>query len=145
MPVANLNVLKGHPRENLKQWIRDASEAMCRVLEAPADRLEVWVTEIDPELWGIGGEPASDVFARTPREQVEMPFIKMVLMQGRPIEQYHRIIAELTAITAKQLGSDGSKVRVFIADAQPDKWGIGGVPASVRRAAELAQRERQAA
>lgn len=140
MPVANLHVLQGHPREKLKQWIRDASEAMCRVLEAPADRLEVWVTEIDPDLWGISGEPASEAFAHTSRNAAEMPFIKMVLMQGRPAQQYHRIIAELTAITERLLNIDGSKVRVYIADAHPDRWGIGGVPASVKRAKELETR-----
>ena len=140
MPVANLHVLKGHPREKLKQWIRDASEAMTRVLEAPADRLEVWVTEIDPDLWGISGVPASEAFEHTPRNSLEMPFIKMVLMQGRPVQQYHCIIAELTSITEKLLDIDGSKVRVFIAEAHPDRWGIGGVPASVKRARELAAR-----
>jgi 4-oxalocrotonate tautomerase family enzyme len=140
MPVANLNILKGHPRENLKQWIRDASAAMCRVLEAPADRLEVWVTEIDPDLWGISGEPASEAFDHTPRQQAEMPFIKMVLMRGRPVEQYHQIIAELTRITAKNLQIDAAKVRVFIAEANPDGWGIGGIPASVKRATELKAR-----
>lgn len=145
MPVANLNVLKGHSRENLKQWIREVSAAMCRVLEAPADRLEVWVTEIDPDLWGICGEPASDVFLHTPRDQMEMPFIKMVLMQGRPAGQYHQIIAELTRITARQLGIDGSKVRVFIAEAHPDRWGIGGIPASIKRAQELLARSQSEA
>jgi 4-oxalocrotonate tautomerase family enzyme len=141
MPVAHLNVLKGHPKQNLQAWVRDASEAMHRVLEAPTDRLEVWVTEADPDLWGFAGEPASEALKRLPRDQVEIPFIQMVLMQGRSTEQYSRIIAELTAITARHLNSDGSRVRIHIADAYPDRWGIGGVPASVKRAAELAARQ----
>ena len=141
MPVANLNVLAGHPRENLKQWVRETSTALSEILAAPLDRLEVWVSEIDPDLWGICGAPASEVLQETPRHDAEMPLIRMVLMEGRTIEQLHRVIAELTAITARLLDVDAERIRVYIAHAHPDRWGIGGVPASIRRAAELAARQ----
>lgn len=140
MPVANLHVLNGHPRENLKQWIRETSSALSEILAAPKDRLEVWVTEIDPELWGINGLPADEVLAEMPRHDAEMPFIRMVLMEGRTVEQLHRVIAELTAITARLLEVDAGRIRVYIAHAHPDRWGIGGIPASVLRAAELKAR-----
>jgi len=104
------------------------------------DRLEVWVTEIDPDLWGICGAPASDVLAHTPRREAEMPLIKMILMEGRTVEQLHRVIAELTSITARLMDVDAERIRVHIEHAHPDRWGIGGVPASIRRAAELAAR-----
>lgn len=142
MPVAHINVLQGHPRSALRQLIAEVSDAMARVLQAPKDRLEVWVTEIDPELWGVCGEPASEVLAREPRAQVEMPFIQMVLMEGRSKEQHHAIIAELTAITARVLGTQADRIRVHIAGADPDRWGIGGVPASIRRKAEIEARAR---
>src|SRR5271166_2812069 len=106
MPVAHINLLKGHPRAALRQLIGDVSEAMAEILAAPKDRLEVWITEVDPDLWGISGEPASDVLAREPRASVEMPFVQMVLMEGRPIEQHHRIIAALSEIIAEVLGLD---------------------------------------
>lgn len=141
MPVANLNVLAGHPRESLKQWVRETSRALSEILAAPLDRLEVWVTEIDPELWGIGGAPASEVLAATPRHEAEMPLIQMVLMEGRTVEQLHRVIAELSAITARLLAVDQERIRVHIAHAHPDRWGIGGVPASIRRAGELVARQ----
>lgn len=140
MPVANLHVLTGHPRENLKSWIRETSHALSEILAAPMDRLEVWVTEIDPDLWGISGEPASEVLAHTLRHEAEMPFIRMILMEGRTVEQLHRVIAELTAITARLMEVDAERVRVHIEHAHPDRWGIGGIPASIRRAAELAAR-----
>lgn len=141
MPVANLHALAGHPRDNLKNWVRETSRALSEILAAPMDRLEVWVTEIDPELWGICGEPASEVLVHTPRREAEMPFIKMILMEGRTLEQLHRVIAELTAITARLLDVDPERIRVHIEHAHPDRWGIGGVPASIRRAAELAARQ----
>ncbi|MBS1143352.1 MAG: 4-oxalocrotonate tautomerase [Proteobacteria bacterium] len=138
MPVANLHVLAGHPRANLKQWIRETSNALSEILVAPMDRLEVWVTEIDPDLWGISGQPASEVLAHTPRHDAEMPFIKMILMEGRSVEQFHRIIVELNAITARLMEVDPERIRIHIEHAHPDRWGIGGIPARIRRAAELA-------
>ncbi|MEZ5840559.1 MAG: tautomerase family protein [Hyphomicrobiales bacterium] len=145
MPVAHINVLKGHPREALRQVIVEVSDAMSRILEAPKDRLEVWITEIDPDLWGIAGEPASEVLAREPRASVEMPFVQMVLMQGRPKQQLHDVMAAITEILGRVLATDPSRIRVHIAPADPDGWGIGGVPASVLRAAEIRARAEKVA
>ena len=125
MPVAHINVLKGHPRAALRRVIAEVSGAMSEILAAPKDRLEVWITEIDPELWGISGAPASDVLARQPRKEVEMPFVQMVLMEGRPIEQHHRIIAAISEILARELDVDKARIRIHIAPAKPDSWGIG--------------------
>lgn len=143
MPVANLHVLAGHPRESLKAWVREASLAIAGILDAPMERLEVWITEVDPDLWGICGVPASEVLASQPRRQSEMPFIRMVLLEGRSVEQHHRLIAELTAITARLLDVDPERIRLHIEQTQPDRWGIGGIPASVRRAAEIAARQQK--
>lgn len=140
MPVAHVNLLRGHPRDKLRQVVREISQAMHTVLGAPLDRLEVWITEVDPDLWGISGEPASDLLATQPHAAVEMPFVQMALMVGRPLPQLHGIIAAVTDILVNVLGSDRERIRVHIADVDPEKWGIGGVPASVRRAAELEAR-----
>lgn len=143
MPVANLLVLAGHPREQLKNWVRETSRAVAEILEAPLDRLEIWVTEVDPELWGICGIPASEVLEAQSRRQSEMPLIKMVLLEGRSVAQHHRLIAELTAITARLLDVEQARIRMQIDQVQADRWGIGGVPASVRRAAEIAARQQK--
>ncbi len=141
MPVANLHVLAGHPRADLKTWVREASRVVAEVLGAPLDRLEIWVTEIDPDLWGICGEPASDVLQSQSRRSSEMPLIRMALLEGRSTEQHHRLIAELTACTARILDVEGSRIRVQIDQVHPDRWGIGGVPASILRAGEIAARQ----
>ncbi|MGI9246575.1 MAG: tautomerase family protein [Steroidobacteraceae bacterium] len=140
MPMAHLNLLRGHPRESLKEVVRQVSAAMIRVLDAPADRLEVWITEVDPDLWGVRGVPASEALLSEPMSAIEMPFVQLVLMQGRPLAQLHALMAEITDVLVRVLGCERERIRVHIADADPDKWGIGGQPASVRRAAELAAR-----
>lgn len=141
MPVANIHVLAGHPRPVLKQLVREASATLARTIGAPADRLQVWITEIDPELYAIAGEPADEVLARTKRAEAEIPFIRMVLMEGRPTATLHQVMAEMSAVTARVLGGDPARVRVHIDFTQPDRWAIGGVPASVARAGELAARQ----
>lgn len=140
MPVAHINVLKGHPRPILRQLIAEVSNTLAAIIGAPMDRLEVWITEVDPELWGLSGIPAQDVLSEENRRHLEMPFIQMVLLAGRPKDQHHRLIAEITDVTARILGTDKDRIRLHIAEADPDSWGIGGVPASIRRANEIKAR-----
>ncbi|MEX1166400.1 MAG: tautomerase family protein [Hydrogenophaga sp.] len=140
MPVANIHVLAGHPRPVLKQLLREVSAEFAQAIEAPADRLQVWITEVNPELYAIAGESADEVLAHTPRAQAEIPLIRMALMEGRPVETLHRVMADLSAVTARVLGGDPQRVRVQIDHIHPDRWAIGGVAASISRADELARR-----
>lgn len=140
MPVAHINVLKGHSRAQLRQVIVDVSETVARILMAPKERLEVWVTEIDPELWGICGVPANEVLAEQPMHEVEMPFIRMVIMEGRTREQHHALMQEVTAAVANALGSVRERIRFQLTEVTPEGWAIGGVPASVLRAGEIEAR-----
>lgn len=140
MPMAHLNLLRGHSREQLREVVAQVSAAMARVLEAPPERLEVWVTEVDPDLWGVRGVPASELLRTQPMAAVEMPFVQLALLQGRPLAQHHALIAEITEILVRVLGAERERIRVHSSDVDPDKWGIGGQPASVRRAAEIAAR-----
>lgn len=144
MPVAHINVLKGHPRETLQRVILDVSNAIAEILSAPKDRLEVWVTEIDPELWGIEGRPASEVLKEKPRGAVEMPYVEMVLMEGRTAEQHHQVIKAVTEVIVALLGTQRERVRVHIANCKPDNWGIGGTAAAILRKAEIEARAKAA-
>ena len=140
MPIANIHVLAGHPRPVLQQLLREASATLARVIESPIDRLQVWITEVDPALYAVAGEPADQVLQHTPRAQVEIPLIRMALMEGRSIERLHQVMAAMSEVTARVLGGDLMRVRVQIDHVAPDRWAIGGQPASVLRAAELAAR-----
>jgi 4-oxalocrotonate tautomerase family enzyme len=144
VPVAHINLLKGHPRETLQRMILEVSNTIADILSAPKDRLEVWVTEIDPELWGIEGRPASEVLKEKPRSSVEMPYVEMVLMEGRTPEQHHQVIKGVTDVIARQLGTQRERIRVHIANCRPDNWGIGGTPAAILRQAEIQARAKAA-
>ena len=140
MPVANIHVLKGHDRAVLKQLLREVSAAFARITGSPIDRLQVWIVEIDPQLYAISGEPADEVLATGARKDLEIPFVRLILMQGRPQSQVGACISEISAVVARVLGGDPARVRMYIERAEPDHWGIGGVPASILRRAEIEAR-----
>lgn len=143
MPLANINVLEGHPRAVLKELLREVSVTYARILDAPLERLQVWITEIDPGLYAVGGVPADEVMASGESlSDTEIPLARLVLMQGRPAEQFAAAIVELTEVISRVLGTDQSRVRVECQPVDVDYWGIGGVPASVKRKAELEDRSR---
>jgi len=145
MPLAHIHLLKGHSRTALKRVVSDVTEAMSLVLKAPKERFIVWITEVDPDLWGVEGRPASEALAQSDRSAVEVPFVQMVLMEGRTAAQYRAVIDGVSEAIARALNSDKSRVRVHLIQAQPDNWGIGGVPYSILRADEIAARARATA
>lgn len=139
MPVANIHVLTGHPRPVLKAMLTEFAAVFARLMDAPMDRLQVWVTEVEPDLYVIAGEPAADLLLRQSRAETENPFIRMALLEGRPTALLHRVMAELSEVVSRHLGGDPKRVRVQIDHVNAERWAIGGVPASVSRAAEIAR------
>ena len=74
-----------------------------------------------------------------------MPLVRVDIMEGRPpemIEELHRKLAELVAET---LDTPIERVRTYITQFPPEAWGIGGVPASEVRRAEVEARAAAAA
>lgn len=141
MPVANIHVLAGHPRPVLQQLLREAARTYAAILESPIDRVQVWITEVDPGLYAIAGEPADEALSTGDRGALEIPLVRLAMMEGRPLAQVQRAIAELTEVTARVLGGDPARVRVEVQHISPERWGIGGVPASVLRRDEIEARK----
>jgi len=144
MPIANIHVLAGHPRPVLKQLLREVSATYAEVTGSPMDRLQVWITEIDPELYAIAGVPADECLAQGDRADLEIPLVRLVLLADRPMSQVHDAIREVSATVARVLGGDPDRVRVEVQPVEAARWGIGGVPATIKRAADLAARKRAA-
>ena len=88
---------------------------------------------------------------RDGREREPAPYFTAIVLEGRPVEQRHRLLAELTDLLVDVLGATRSRVRGRIIQVPPDDWAIGGVPASGRaagrdrRTTEMTGRERGAA
>ena len=56
MPFIQITILKGRSPEKKEQLIRQVSDLVSDVLEAPLQNVRVMIQEVEPEHWGIAGE-----------------------------------------------------------------------------------------
>jgi 4-oxalocrotonate tautomerase family enzyme len=131
MPVLEVHLQEGHhsPEQHATLLAR-MSAAYAAVLESPVERIRAYLVLHRPEHWtagGVsGGEPA--------------PYFTAIVLEGRSVEQRHRLLAELTDLLVGVLGVDRGRVRGRIVRVDPEDWAIGGVPASAARRDEIAAR-----
>ncbi|WP_026560998.1 4-oxalocrotonate tautomerase [Bacillus sp. J37] len=56
MPVVNVNIMEGRPKEKIESVIANITETITKTLEVPKETVRVIVTEIPKSHWGIAGE-----------------------------------------------------------------------------------------
>ncbi|WP_342431737.1 2-hydroxymuconate tautomerase [Neobacillus sp. FSL H8-0543] len=56
MPFIQINILKGRSPEKKERLIREVSDLVSEVLEAPVQNVRVMINEVEAEHWGIAGE-----------------------------------------------------------------------------------------
>jgi 4-oxalocrotonate tautomerase len=61
MPIINIQLMEGRPKETIKSLIERVTDTVAEELNSPKDRIRVLVTEVPKSHWGIGGVPASDI------------------------------------------------------------------------------------
>ena len=73
-----------------------------------------------------------------------MPLVRIDIMEGRPPEKIRELHSRVAALVAEILDTPIERVRTYITQFPPEGWGIGGVPADVSRADEVAARREAA-
>jgi 4-oxalocrotonate tautomerase len=63
MPLVNINMMEGRPKEKIEDMIKAVSHAIADSLDAPLETVRVMVNEMEPHQYGIGGKPISVVRA----------------------------------------------------------------------------------
>lgn len=58
-PYFEFVVLTGRPRQQRHDLLRGFTDLLVETLEAPRQRIRGRAIEVDPDNWGIGGDPAS--------------------------------------------------------------------------------------
>lgn len=130
MPIFEVHLVAGrHAPDRLAELLRALSVRYAEVLDSPIERVRGFVTPHDPEHWAAAGEPG-----------VEAPYFTAVVLQGRPVEQRQRLLADFTDVLVEVLDVERALVRGRVVEVHPDDWAIGGVPASAARAGEIAAR-----
>lgn len=56
MPLIQVNIIEGRTAEQKERLIKEVSERVSDVLDAPMETIRVMINEMPPEHWGIAGE-----------------------------------------------------------------------------------------
>jgi 4-oxalocrotonate tautomerase family enzyme len=131
VPVLEVHLVEGdHSPDAVARLLGAASRRYAEVLASPLERIRASATLHPREHWAVGGETGA----------VPAPYFTAIVLEGRPVEQRHRLLAELTDLLVDVLGVTRSRVRGRIIQVPPEDWAIGGVPASAARRDEIAAR-----
>lgn len=131
MPIVNFHLVAGSSTpEQDERLLRRASVLYAEVLDSPIERVRAFITSHDPEQSAVAGELVS-VGAQ------HAPFFEFIVLEGRPLEQRHRLIAAFTDLLVEVLGVRREAVRGCCRRVDPEDWGIGGQPASALRSKEI--------
>lgn len=56
MPFIQITILEGRSPEKKERLIREVTDKVSEILEAPEQNVRVWIQEVAAEHWGIAGE-----------------------------------------------------------------------------------------
>ncbi|MBU8732302.1 4-oxalocrotonate tautomerase [Cytobacillus oceanisediminis] len=60
MPIINVQIIEGRPKEKVAEVIQNITNAVSETLDAPKETVRVIVTEIPKTHWGKAGKPMSE-------------------------------------------------------------------------------------
>ncbi len=138
MPIVNFHLVEGRASaEQEQQLLIAASTLYAEVLEAPMERVRAFITPHAPGRFAACGELVAV-------NGLHAPYFEFIVLEGRPLEQIHRLLAGFTDLLVDTLGVRRDLVRGSCRRIAPQDWSIGGVPASVLRRDEVEARARLA-
>ncbi|AOV06201.1 2-hydroxymuconate tautomerase [Sporosarcina ureilytica] len=56
MPFIQINMLEGRSADKKERLIREVTDVVAEVLEAPEESVRIMIQEMKAEHWGIAGE-----------------------------------------------------------------------------------------
>ncbi len=134
MPVVNFHLLAGHSTpEQEEHLLKGASRLYAEVLKAPIERVRAFITTYPASRFAVAGAPCS-------ANGLHAPFFEFIVLDGRALEDRQRLHQGFTDLLVDVLGVPRELVRGLCRRVPPEDWSIGGAPASVLRADEVAAR-----
>jgi phenylpyruvate tautomerase PptA (4-oxalocrotonate tautomerase family) len=139
MPILNIQLAdQAYSDGQLEQLMVRCSQFYAEVLKSPIERVRVFIQLHRPALVAVAGVPVS-------RSGVQAPYFHFLVLEGRSLEERQRLLTGFTDLLVEVLGAERGLIRGGCWPISPENWAIGGVPASVTRAAEVQARAQQAA
>lgn len=138
MPILHFHLVEDQysPQQH-ERLLLESSRFFAEVLRCPIERVRAFIHLYRPELIAVGGVPVS-------REEQRAPYFHFIVLEGRSLEDRQRLLRGFTDIVVDVLGVKRDLVRGGVVPVAPEDWAIGGEPASVKRAVEVAARREAA-
>lgn len=139
MPILDVHLAEGtYSDAQCERLLIECSRLYAEVLKSPMERIRVFIHLHRPQMVAVAGVLLS-------QGGTQAPYFHFLVLEGRPLEERHRLLTGFTDLVVDILGAERSLVRGGCWPIPPENWCIGGTPASVLRAAELSARVDQAA
>lgn len=134
MPVIQFHIVEyRYTKPQLERLLLESSKLYAEVLKSPIERVRAFVTLHQPALFAVAGKLVSS-------GQTDAPYFSFIVLEGRSLEERHRLHAGFTDLIVEILGADRDSVRGGCTPVHPENWSIAGTPASVAREAEIRAR-----
>lgn len=134
MPILEYHLAEGrYTDEQIGDLLVASSQLYAKTLESPIERVRVFASFYRPQHVAVAGQLLS-------RGGPAAPYFHFLVLEGRPVEQCHRLIEGFTDLVVDILQAERGLVRGGCWPIPPQYWGIGGTPASLTRVLELAAR-----
>ncbi|QAU33007.1 tautomerase family protein [Janthinobacterium sp. 17J80-10] len=135
MPVINFHIVEDkYTQGQLECLLLESSKLYAEVLNAPMERVRAFVTLHKKSLFAVAGKMVSS-------GQADAPYFSFIVLEGRPLEERHRLLTGFTELVVDILGARRELVRGGCTPIHPENWCIGGAPASVVRKTEIRARD----
>ena len=134
MPIVNFHLVEGltTPAQDERLLI-GACQLYAEVLKAPMERVRAFITLHKATHFAVAGGLVA-------HNRLHAPYFDFIVLDGRSLEDRHRLMRGFTDLLVDTLGVRRDLVRGSCRRVEPQDWAIGGEPASVIRKEEVAAR-----
>lgn len=134
MPIVEFHLAEDQYTDaQCEKLLVESSKLYADVFKSPIDRVRVVIHLHKPCMVAVAGVPMN-------RGGKSAPYFHFLVLQGRPLDERHRLLGGFTDLIVDILGAERSLVRGGCWAIAPEDWAIGGTPASLMRAAEVRAR-----
>lgn len=134
MPIIHFHLAEGRYSEaQQRRLLVESSHLYAQVLRCPMDRVRAYLQFYPQRLVAVAGELVSE-------GAPDAPYFHFLVLEGRSLAERHALLTGFTDLIVDCLGATRGLVRGGCWPIPPEDWAIGGTPASVVRAAEVAAR-----
>ncbi|WP_411887774.1 tautomerase family protein [Hydrocarboniphaga effusa] len=138
MPILTIHLADGrYSDEQCEHLLAATSRFYAQSLKSPIERVRVFIQAYAARRIAVGGvsvQAGAD----------DAPYFHFLVLEGRSVEERQHLLVGFTDLIVDILGVRRERVRGGCWPIAPENWAIGGVPASVLRAAEVAARSADA-